>query len=121
MPRDGTGTKKAELTDLIATTKKQFDDFTATQSDLLEKVRDTNRQWFERMQSEMTLAATFSTKLIGARSLPEAINTYQEWTHRRLEMAVEDTKHLMNDTQRFMQAGTHLLGNGWQSRTSSRP
>lgn len=118
--RNAAGIEKAEVADFMATTKKQFDDFTATQADLLEKFRETNRQWLDRMQAEMSLAATFSTKLIGARSFPEAMSTCQEWTHRRIEMLAEDTKHVMDDTQKFMQAGAHLLGNGWQSKTKNR-
>lgn len=120
MARSVSGTEKAEFTDFMATTKKQLDDFTATQADLLEKFRETNRQWLERMQAEMSMAATFSTKLIGAHSLPEAMSTCQEWTHRRIEMLAEDTKHLMDDSQKLMQAGARLLGNGWQSRADRR-
>ena len=110
------GFERAEVTEFIAKTEKQFEDFTGSQAALLEKFGETNRQWLDRMQAEMSLAAKFSTKLIGARSFPEAMSTCQEWTSRRLEMAAEDTKHLLDDTQKFMQAGAHLLGSSWQSK-----
>lgn len=118
--RNAADTPRAEFANLTATTKKQFEDFTTAQADLLEKFQEMNRQWLDRVQFEMSLAATFSTKLIGVRSFPEAMSTCQEWTHRRIEMLVEDTKHLMDDTQKFMQAGAHLLGTSWQSRTHNQ-
>jgi hypothetical protein len=119
--RSAASTGKAEFADVIATSKKQFDDLTATQADLLEKFFETNRQWLDRVQTEMSLVATFSIKLMGTRSFPEAMGTWQEWTHLRIEMLAEDTKHLMDDTQKFMLAGAHLPGNSWQPRTTSRP
>ena len=118
MAQRASGLETAEVTELMRKTEKQFEDFTTSQSALLERFGETNRHWLDRMQAEMSLTAKFSTKLIGARSFPEAMSTCQEWTSRRLEMAAEDAKHLMDDTQKFMQAGAHLLGSGWQQPTS---
>lgn len=116
MTQRAAGGETAVPADFMATAKEQFDDLAATQADLLEKFRETNRQWLDRMQAEMNLASAFSSKLIAARSFPEAIGTWQEWTTRRLEMAAQDMKQVLDDAQKFTQAGAHLLGNGWRLR-----
>ena len=46
---------------------------------------------------------------------------YQEWTSRRFEMMAEDGKHLLADTQKFMEAATHLLPNGSLIKGSGGP
>ena len=39
----------------------------------------------------------------------------QEWTSRRFEMIADDGKHLLADTQKFMETGARLVSNGWLS------
>ena len=92
--------------------KKRVEEFVNTQTELLEKLQEMNRQWFDRAQSEANLASEFTSKLTAARSIPEAMAAYQEWTSRRFEMMAEDGKHLLADTQKFMEAATRLLPNG---------
>ena len=92
--------------------KKRIEEFVNTQTELLERLQEMNRQWFDRAQSEANLASEFASKLTAARSIPEAMATYQEWTSRRFEMMAEDGKHLLADTQKFMEAATRLLPNG---------
>lgn len=95
--------------------KKQFEGLTKIQKELFEKLREANRSWLDRMQSEATLASEFATKLTAARSIPETATVYQELASRRLEMAAEDAKHLLADSQKLMETGAHLLSNGWLS------
>ena len=71
------------------------------------------------MQSEASLTSEFASKLTTARTLPDAMTVCQEWSQRRLELMAEDSKHLLADTQKLMDAGTRMLTNGgWPS---SRP
>ena len=60
MARSAARPEKEEVTDFMATTKKQFEDFTATQADLLEKFRETNRQWLDRMQTDIGVSRSRS-------------------------------------------------------------
>lgn len=99
--------------EFVAMGKKQFEGFTKLQTELFKKLSETNRSWLERMQSEANLASEFATKLTAARSIPETATVYQELASRRLEMAAEDAKHLLADSQKFMETGAHLLANGW--------
>ena len=116
-------TEKSSLPNLVpaefaAMGKKRMEEFADAQTELLDKLQEANRQWIGRMQSEANLASEFASKLTAARSIPEAMTACQEWTSRRFEMMAEDGKHLLADTQKFMETGARLLSNGWMS---SRP
>jgi len=88
--------------------KKRVEDFVNAQTEFVEKLQEMNRQWFDRAQSEANLASELASKLTAARSIPDAMAAYQEWASRRFEMMAEDGKHLLADTQKFMEAATHL-------------
>ena len=92
--------------------KKRIEEFVNVQTELLNEVQETNRQWFDRAQSEANLASEFASKLTAARSIPEAMATCQEWTTRRFEMMAEDGKHLLADAQKFMEAVARLMPKG---------
>src|SRR5208337_146176 len=66
--------------------KRRIENFVDAQRELLNRLQETNRQWFDRMQSEAKVASDFANKVMGARSIPEAMTTYQEWANRQLEM-----------------------------------
>jgi hypothetical protein len=103
--------------------KKRVENFVDAQRELLNQLQERNRQWFDRMQSEAKVASDFANKVMGARSVPEAMTAYQEWANRQLEMTAEDAKRLFTDGQKFIEASTRLLsseisGNG-RGRSSS--
>ena len=100
--------------EFAATAMKRFGEFTKAQTEQLSNFQETNRQWLERVQAEASLASELISKLTAARSIPDAMTAYQEWGSRRLEMMAEDTKHLMDNTQKFMQTSARLIANGWQ-------
>lgn len=95
--------------------KKRVEDFANAQTEFLGKLQEANRQWFERMQSEASLASEFASKLSAARSIPDAMTACQEWTSRRFEMMAEDGKHFLTDIQKFVETGSRLASNGWLS------
>jgi hypothetical protein len=100
----------------IATMGKQcIEELVNVQTELLERLQETNRHWLERVQSEAALASKYATKLTATRSVSEAMTTCQEWTSRQIEMIAEDSKLLVADTQRFMETGARLLWNDWWS------
>jgi Phasin protein len=94
---------------------KRIEDFAGAQEELFNRFQESNRQWFERMQTETTLASEFASKLTAARSIPDAMTVCQEWSGLRFEMMAEDGKHLLADAQKLMQTGARLLSNGWWS------
>jgi hypothetical protein len=94
--------------------RERVEEFANIQRELLGKLQEANRHWFDRAQEEANLASDFAAKLTAARSLPEAMSACQEWTSRRFEMMAEDGKHLLADSQKLMEAGARLLSNGSQ-------
>ena len=113
-------TEKSMLPNLMsaefaAVGKKRIEEFGKAQTEFVDKLRETNRQWFERMQSEATLASEFAARLTAARSIPEVATAYQEWANRQMEMAAEDAKRVFADSQKLVEAGVHFLSNGWLS------
>ncbi len=104
--------------DFAATVKKGMDEFAKAQKELVGKFQESNQQWLDRLQAEATLTSEFASKLTAASSIPDAMTACQEWGSRRFEMMTEDTRHLVDDAQRFMQTGAHLLTNTWQSEGS---
>ena len=105
--------------EFAAIVKKRMEELAKAQSEPLNELQETNRQWFARMQSEADLASEFGSKLTSARSIPDAMTACQEWTSRRFEMMAEDGKHLLADTQKFMETGVRLMSNGSQSGHSN--
>lgn len=95
--------------------KKRLEELVAIQTEQLEKLREVNRNWLDRAQSEATLTSEFTTKLTAARSIPEVATAYQEWASRHIEMAAEDTKRIFADSQKLAETGARLLISGWQS------
>jgi len=93
--------------------KKRMEDLGKAQKEFLAKLEETNRQWFERMQAEGTMASEFSAKLTAARSIPDVATACQEWTSRHMEMAAEDAKRIFADGQKMAETGARLLSSGW--------
>jgi hypothetical protein len=102
--------------DIAAQTKKQIEEFANAQTKQLDKLRETNRLWFDRMQAEANLASKVVSKLSSARSLPETVTAYQYWGTQRIEMMAEDTKHILDDTQNWMQMSMRLFTKTWQGQ-----
>lgn len=92
--------------------KTGVDGLIAMQSEILEEVQEASRGWFERMQAEAELASELTAKMSSAHTFPDAANVFQEWSGRRMKMAVEDAGHLFADAQKFMTIGARLLSQG---------
>jgi hypothetical protein len=86
------------------------------QTELFERFQAANKRWLDRAQAEASLASELVSKLSSARSIPDAMKAYQDWGTRRFEMMAEDAKHIMDDAQKFMQTGAHMLTNGFASK-----
>jgi hypothetical protein len=101
--------------EFAAAGRKQIEALVNAQTELFDRLQDTNRRWLDRMQAEANLASEFATKLTSARSIPDAMTACRDWASRRFELMAEDVKHVLDDTQKFMQTGSRLLSNGSHS------
>ena len=100
-------------TELSAMGKKRIEELLSAHTELVGRIEESNRQWFDRAASEANLASEFTAKLTAARSIPDALMACQEWGSRRFELMAEDGKHLAADTHKLMDAGARLLATGW--------
>ncbi len=66
------------------------------QTELLDKLQETKRQWFDCIRLEADLACEFTSKLPTAPSIPDAITACQDWASRRFKMMAHDRKHLLS-------------------------
>jgi Phasin protein len=82
------------------------------QRELLEAYEQAGRTWLARVQSELELWSQLAAKLPTTRSLPEAMQAYQEYMTQRMEMAADDGRRLSEDCQKIMQKITTSLTNG---------
>lgn len=88
------------------------EDFAGAQSDFWDKVQDSNRKWLDRMQNEASMAADFANRLTSARSLTETASLFQNWTAKHMEMAAEDARRVLADTQEIFAAGARFWTRG---------
>jgi hypothetical protein len=121
MAQTESGTDKADKAspsslippEFVAIGQQRLKDVAAMQTQLFENLQGLSRNWLDRMQSEAALASEFATKLTVARSIPGTAAVYQEWANRRMELAAEDAKRLVDGSQKFVETSTRLLSSGW--------
>ena len=101
--------------EFVEMAKKNLEQLTTIQSDLLEEIRDANQKWLDRIQSEAALASEFTSKLATSHSIADTTMACQEWLKRRVELFTEDGKHLMTDSQKFMEKAARFFPIGWFS------
>jgi hypothetical protein len=63
------------------------------------------------MQNEASMAVDFAYRLTSAKSLTEAADLFQNWTVRHMEMAGEDARRMMSETQEIMAANARFWTN----------
>ena len=84
----------------------------AAQSELLAGFQELNKYWVARAKSEADLTSDLLTKLMSTRSVPESATAYQEWSRRRMDMAVQDGQRLFADGIKLMETSVRLFSNG---------
>jgi len=82
-------------------------------SELFSTLQEMSRNWMARATAEVQLGVKLSTKLTTARSVPDAVAAYQEWWGEEMGARAEDVRLLMSNGQRFMDASSRFLSNGW--------
>ncbi len=97
----------------ITMSKRHIHECAKAHSELLDRFQEANRNWLGHVQSEADLSAEFASKMTAVRSIPGAATLFLEWTNRHMEMAAVDARHMLADTQKFMEIGVRLLPGGW--------
>ncbi|WP_457796172.1 hypothetical protein [Methylocystis sp. S23] len=104
----GAGQRTAEF---MAEGRQRIEDFAEAQAQFWDRVQDSNRKWLDRMQAEASMAADFANKLTSAKSLTDTANLFQTWTVKHMEMATEDARRMLSDTQEIIAAGARFWTN----------
>ncbi len=93
---------------------KRVEDVVSLQKEFVTYLQDVNRNWFEHMQSEAAITSEFGGRLAGARSMPDVVAAWQEWTNRRMELLAQDGRQVLKETEKLIEAGARVFANGWK-------
>ena len=96
----------------------QTDAAMAVQKAFLESCDQASRNWLTRMQSEVSLWSDLANKLSTTQSVPEAVEAYSKCVSQRMQMAAEDARQFVDESQHVMQKITHSLGNKLPTATT---
>ena len=94
--------------DFVAEGRQRIEEFSDAQSQFWDRLQNSNRKWFDRWQSEATMAADLANKLTAAKTLTETASIFQNWTVKHMEMAAEDARRALSDTQEILAASTRI-------------
>lgn len=105
----------------IAAGKRNIEESGEARPAQFEELQKESLYWLARAQTEAKLALELNVRLNAARSLSEAVTAYQEWGSRHIELAAEDAKRIIADSQMLVEAGGRLLSGNWMgsARVSS--
>jgi hypothetical protein len=92
---------------------KRVEDVMGLQKQLVTYLQDVSRNWFDHMQSEAVMASELSGRLAGARSMPDVVTAWQEWTNRRMELLAQDSRQVLKGTEKLLEAGARAFADGW--------
>lgn len=105
------GGAAARASEFVAEGRQRLEEFADVQTQFWDKVQESNRKWLDRMQNEATMAADLANKLTSAKSFTETASVFQNWTVKHMEMAADDARRMLSDTQEIMAAGARLWTN----------
>ncbi len=97
--------------EFMAEGRQRLEEFADAQSQFWDRVQSSNRKWMDRLQSEASMAADFANKLTSAKSFTETASLFQNWTVKHMEMATEDARRVISDTQDILTAGARFWTN----------
>ena len=86
-----------------------------TGSEFFNALQEMSRDWMGRATAEVELGLNLSKKLTAAHSVPDAVAAYQEWLSEEMNARAEDTRLLMSNGQKIMDASSRFLSNSWTS------
>jgi hypothetical protein len=88
-------------------------------SEFFSTLQEISRDWMARATAEFELGLKTSKKLSAAHSIPDAVAAYHEWLSEEMSARVEDTRLLMANGQKLMDASSRFLSSGWTSAATT--
>jgi Phasin protein len=77
--------------------KERTDAMLSMQKEVLDAYEQASRDWLARVKSEVELWSRLAAKLAGTRSVPDAMQSYQECISQRMRMAADDAQRLSDE------------------------
>jgi hypothetical protein len=90
----------------------------AMQKGLLDAYEEISRAWLARVKSESEFWSELAAKVSGARSVPDALGAYQQCVAQRMQMAAEDGRQVVEDSQKIMGTIARSLSHNWPARST---
>jgi hypothetical protein len=90
----------------------------AMQKDLVDAYEQISRAWLARAQSEAELWQELAAKVSGSRSVPDALRAYQQCVAQRMQMAADDGRRLLEDSQKIMGTVARSMSKGWPTAST---
>jgi len=123
MAKEGSAEKSFKMDtpqpiELAKVAEKQFKAVAETQKDIFDTLVKMNQHWMERAAAEAKSMTDLGSKLTSTRSLPDAVEAYQQWMTERTKTFAEDSQHFMADCQKFFDGVTRSLPKGWPAHSS---
>jgi hypothetical protein len=81
------------------------------QTEMFDTLQTIGHQWMERRTCEAELALNLPNRLVGARTLPDAVAAYQEWLSEWLAMCNEDSRRFVSDGQKIVATSVRCFTN----------
>lgn len=97
--------------------KEQTDAMLHLQKEVLDACQEAGRAWADRAKAEVDFWSELATKLSECHSVPEGVEAYRDSMSHRMQMAAEDTQHLMQDSQKMIAAMMSSLGTGRSAKS----
>ena len=91
----------------------------SAQREIVEQLKQSSDWWITRWQSKASLISKLAANIGASRSLPETMMAWQQWTDHCVEMVAEDSQHIRDDYQRFIETSARALSNGWSPQKSN--
>jgi hypothetical protein len=111
--RSGPALEKSRPMSMSEMGKERTEAALRMQKELLDAYEEASRAWLARVKSEVDLWSDLASKLAATRSVPEALQAYQECVAQRMQMAAEDGRRLSEESQKIASAITRSLSGGW--------
>jgi hypothetical protein len=115
------GETTTSLSESVAPGRQRLTELTEAQAQLWDRMQDAHRKWLDRIQCEASMATDFANRLTAAKSFTETANLFQNWTMKHLEMATDDARQMLADTQQFVAAGARFWRNAGAGGEGKRP
>jgi hypothetical protein len=91
--------ERLESMDLPTLGQPEMDAKFKLQKELLDAYEAVLHTWLARVKSEIDFWSDLAASMQNARSIPEALGVYQQSLGRRVELAAEDARRMLEDSQ----------------------